>query len=58
MFQRTNDVAIANTPSYISKSDKLTYGMGKFWSGVAQRVKRGIEIMALGAISLSKTLLC
>lgn len=53
-FQRTDDVAIAIDPSYISKSGKLTYGMGKFWSGVAQRVKRGLEIMALGAISLSK----
>lgn len=28
--------------------------MGKFWSGVAQRVKRSLEIMALGVISLSK----
>lgn len=53
-FQRTDDVAIAIDPSYISKSGKLTYGMGKFWSGVAHRVKRGLEIMALGAISLSK----
>lgn len=53
-FQRTDDVAIAIDPSYISKSGKLTYGMGKFWSGVSQRVKRGLEIMALGAISLSK----
>lgn len=53
-FQQTDDVAIAIDPSFISKSGKLTYGMGKFWSGVAQRVKRGLEIMALGAISLSR----
>lgn len=53
-FQRTDDVEITIDPSYISKSGRLTYGMGKFWSGVAQRVKRGLEIMAIGAISLSK----
>ncbi len=53
-FHRTDDVAIAIDPSYISKAGKLTYGMGKFWSGIAQRVKRGLEIMAIGAISLSQ----
>ena len=48
------DIAIAIDPSFISKAGKLTYGIGKFWSGVAQRVKRGLEIMAIGAISMSK----
>lgn len=49
-----DDIAIAIDPSFISKSGTLTYGIGGFWSGVAQRVKRGLEIMAIGAISLSK----
>lgn len=49
-----DDIAIAIDPSFISKSGTLTYGIGRFWSGVAQRVKRGVEIMAIGAISLSK----
>ena len=49
-----DDIAIAIDPSFISKSGSLTYGLGRFWSGVAQRVKRGLEIMAIGAISLSK----
>lgn len=49
-----DDIAIAIDPSYISKAGRLTYGIGRFWSGVAQRVKRGLEIMAIGAISLSK----
>ena len=49
-----NDIAIAIDPSFISKSGRLTYGIGRFWSGVAQRVKRGLEIMAIGAISLSR----
>ena len=49
-----DDIAIAIDPSFISKSGRLTYGIGRFWSGGAQRVKRGLEIMAVGAISLSK----
>lgn len=49
-----DDIAIAIDPSFISKSGSLTYGIGRFWSGVAQRVKRGLEIMAIGAISLSR----
>ena len=49
-----DDIAIAIDPSFISKSGRLTYGIGRFWSGVAQRVKRGLEIMAIGAISLSR----
>lgn len=49
-----DDIAIAIDPSFISKAGRLTYGIGRFWSGVAQRVKRGLEIMAIGAISLSK----
>ncbi len=34
-------------PSFISKSGKHTYGMGYFWSGCAQSVKKGLEIGAL-----------
>lgn len=49
-----DDIAIAIDPSFISKTGRLTYGIGRFWSGVAQRVKRGLEIMVIGAISLSK----
>lgn len=48
-----DDIAIAIDPSFISKSGRLTYGIGRFWSGVAQRIKRRLEIMAIGAISLS-----
>lgn len=49
-----DDIAIAIDPSFISKAGRLTYGIGRFWSGAAQRVKRGLEIMAVGAVSLSK----
>ena len=30
-----DDIAIAIDPSFISKSGRLTYGIGRFWSGVA-----------------------
>ncbi len=49
-----DDIAIAIDPSFISKAGRLTYGIGRFWSGVAQRVIRGLEIMAIGAISLRR----
>lgn len=49
-----DDIAIAIDPSFISKAGKLTYGLGRFWSGAAQRVKRGLEVMAVGAIGLSR----
>lgn len=49
-----DDIAIAIDPSFISKAGRLTYGIGRFWSGVAQRVKRGLEIMAIGAVSLRR----
>lgn len=49
-----DDIAIAIDPSFISKSGRLTYGIGRFWSGVAQRVKRGLEIMAIGGVSLRR----
>lgn len=43
----SDDIAIAIDPSFISKSGSLTYGIGRFWSGVVQRVKRSLEIMAI-----------
>ena len=30
--------------SYVDKSGKCTYGLDKFWSGVANKTKRGLEI--------------
>jgi hypothetical protein len=34
-------------PSFISKSGKHTYGLGYFWSGCAQSVKKWLEIGSL-----------
>ena len=44
-----NRIAIAN-PSFISKLDKYTSGIGYFWSGCTGRVLRGIEILGLAVI--------
>lgn len=38
--------------SYISKSGKKTPYIGKFWSGCASRVKRGLEILGIGIIDI------
>lgn len=41
--------------SFMPKSGKNTYGLGKFWSGTAQKAEKGLEISALALISLEKT---
>lgn len=45
-------VTIAFDPSYVSKSGKATPGTGYFWSGVAGKVKWGLEIAGIGAIDI------
>ncbi|WP_239414003.1 hypothetical protein [Bacteroides sp. An51A] len=44
--------AIAIDVSYISKSGKKTPYIGKFWSGCASQVKRGVEILSIGIINI------
>lgn len=39
--------------SYISKSGKSTFGLDKFWSGVAKRAKKGLEISLVGVIDVA-----
>jgi hypothetical protein len=39
--------------SFIPKSGKSTYGLDKFWSGVAGKAKRGLEISVLGLIDVA-----
>jgi hypothetical protein len=38
--------------SFISKSGKKTFGIDKFWSGVASQAKYGLEISVLGCINV------
>ena len=42
--------AIAIDPSYVSKSGKKTPGLGYFWSGCAQSMKRGLEILGIALV--------
>lgn len=44
--------AIAIDPSYISKSGRKTPHIGRFWSGCAQAVKHGLEIMGIGLVDI------
>jgi hypothetical protein len=43
---------IAFDPSYISKSGKLTPGLGRYWSGCAQTSKWGLEISGIAAVDV------
>ena len=49
----SNHNIIGFDPSYISKSGKSTFGVGRYWSGVAGAVKRGLEISGIAAIDIS-----
>ena len=42
--------AIAIDPSYVSKSGKHTPGISYFWSGCAQTMKRGREILGIALV--------
>lgn len=42
--------AIAIDPSYIPKSGKKTPGISYFWSGCAQSMKRGLEILGIALV--------
>ena len=43
---------IAFDPSFISKSGKHTPGLGYFWSGCAQAMKKGLEIAGIAFIDV------
>jgi hypothetical protein len=46
--------AITFDPSYLSKSGKHTYGLGRFWSGCAQQVKKGLELAGFCCVDLGQ----
>ena len=51
-FGKQGRWAIAIDPNYISKAGKKTPHIGRFWSGCAQSVKHGLEIMGIGLIDI------
>ena len=48
----SNNLILAYDPSYLPKSGKKTPDVGNFYSGTAQRVKRGIEIGCMAIIDV------
>lgn len=42
--------AIAVDPSHITKNGVKTPGLGRFWSGCAGAIKRGLEILGIGLV--------
>lgn len=51
-FGESSRKAIAIDASHISKSGKKTPYIGKFWSGCASAMKRGLEILGIGIIDI------
>lgn len=41
-------------PSYINKSGKYTYGVGKFWSGASSKALKGLEVGCLAFVDVVK----
>ena len=51
---RVKRKAIAIDASFISKAGKKTPYIGKFWSGCASSVKRGLEILGIGIVDMDR----
>lgn len=51
-FRFSSPVIAAIDCSFISKAGKETFGLDKFWSGVANRNKKGLEISLLALIDV------
>ncbi len=48
----SGELILAYDPSYLTKSGKKTPHVGNFWSGTAQKVRRGIEIGSLAVVDI------
>lgn len=51
-FDKAGRTVIAIDPSFIPKSGKKTPHVGMFWSGCAQAVRHGLEIMDIGLVNI------
>ena len=51
-FGKAGRMVIAIDPSFISKSGKKTPHIGRFWSGCAQAVRHGLEVMGIGLVNI------
>ena len=50
----THELIAAQDASFIPKSGKKTYGLGKFYNGCASRPQRGLEISALAVVDVTQ----
>jgi len=48
----SKDRIIAFDPSYIPKSGKQTYGLGRYWSGSAKSTKWGLDICGFAVVDV------
>ena len=48
----SNEAVVALDPSYIPKSGKSTFGLGRFWSVVADSVKIGLDICGFAVVDV------
>ena len=49
---KIKECIIAFDPSYITKSGKCTFGLGKYWSGCAKQAKWGLDICGFAVIDI------
>ena len=49
-----HELIAAQDASFIPKSGKKTYGLGKFYNGCASRPERGLEISALAVVDVTQ----
>lgn len=50
----SGQLVITFDPSYLSKSGRHTYGLGRFWSGCARQVKKGLELAGFCCVDLGQ----
>lgn len=48
----SSEIILAFDPSFIAKSGKKTYGLGRYWSGKDQKTKKGLELGCLATVDV------
>lgn len=52
--QQGTERIVVFDPTYILKSSKLTFGLGKFWSGKDSKAKKGLEFGCLRIVNVAE----
>ena len=53
VYNPSHEYILAGDASYIPKSGKETYGLGKFWNGVQSRSMKGLEISNFAIVDVN-----